>query len=251
MPKSFIVIIILFFTFNVGAASESISISVGEYPPYISESLPYYGIAAQIVSEAFAKEGIEVHYVFVPWNRALRMTENNDTDASLLWVITEEREKIYLFSDIVITGKAVFFYQKNFAFDWTDYYDLEGLRFGGLSSASYPWLDECRSLGINLSIDLVQSDKQNFGKLLLGRIDLFSLDLLVGSYLLLHEFTSEERNNTTYHKKVIEEWDYRLLFSRHINTNRNIELISKFNSGIAELIDSGRYDEIINNYLFE
>lgn len=249
MKKYFFIII--FFTLNTISASESIKISVGEWAPYISKSLPDYGVASKIVSEAFLLEGIKVNYVFLPWKRAFIMAKDNDVDASLLWVITDEREEQFLFSDIVITGKAVFFHQKNFPFDWTDIRDLAKYKFGGLLSASYPWVEECKSLGIELDMVLAWNEEQNFTRLLYERIDLFSLDLLVGSYLLLNEFSLEERNKVTYHKKVIEEWNYRLIFSRYINSDRNAELITKFNSGLSQLISSGRYDEILSIYLIK
>ena len=46
-------------------------IANGEWNPYFSENLRYYGVVSRIVKEAFESEGIEVEYVFRPWKRGM------------------------------------------------------------------------------------------------------------------------------------------------------------------------------------
>lgn len=38
----------------------------GEWPPYLSENLPHYGLASHIISEAFAKKGLPLNMAFSP-----------------------------------------------------------------------------------------------------------------------------------------------------------------------------------------
>ncbi len=39
-------------------AEETIRLTNGEWPPYLSKNLKYYGISSRIVTEAFALEGL-------------------------------------------------------------------------------------------------------------------------------------------------------------------------------------------------
>ena len=37
-----------------GFAEQTVSLTNGEFPPYLSENLKYYGVASRIIAEAFA-----------------------------------------------------------------------------------------------------------------------------------------------------------------------------------------------------
>lgn len=225
---------------------EKISITVGEWSPYISENLENYGLATQIVSEASKLAGIEIEYVFLPWNRAYHSAKEGDNEATLLWVKTPEREKYFYFSDTIVSGTAVFFHLKNFPFKWKKLDDLADLRIGGLLSASYPWFEKAVKDGIDLKIELVTDDRLNFVKLLNNRIDIFSLDIYRAGSILKTSFTNDEITSITYNKKPIEEWKYCLLFSKKY---KNSEYLTRlFNRGLRKLKKNNRYEEIINKF---
>lgn len=87
-------LIVLFFlsiSLNV-YAQESIRLTNGEWPPYLSKDLKHYGVASRIVTEAFDLEGIKVEYGFFPWERALELAKHGDWDGSLVWFHTPKRE---------------------------------------------------------------------------------------------------------------------------------------------------------------
>lgn len=233
----------LFLLLSSAISGETISIAFGEWPPYVSKDLPSYGIAAELATAAFRAVDIQTEYIIVPWNRALLMVENGEADATILWVWTEEREKKYLFSDIFLSGKAVFFHRVDMEFDWEDYSDLEGYNIGGLLSASYPWLNQAVESGLNIKMELVQDEIQNFSKLLYNRIDLFSIDTLVAYDILRNSFSEEERKRITYHPRPIEQWDYRMMLTR-TDLQRSRYLASKLNSGLEIIKQNGLFDEI-------
>lgn len=52
--------------------AETVRIAVGEWPPYISESLPNQG--REVVRQAFAEEGLDVSFHFYSWAEAYRLT---------------------------------------------------------------------------------------------------------------------------------------------------------------------------------
>lgn len=55
---------------TASGGGETVILSTNEWPPFLSESMKHNGVAAHIVREAFAAEGITVRYVFLPWKRA-------------------------------------------------------------------------------------------------------------------------------------------------------------------------------------
>ena len=78
-----------------GNAQDIVTISNGEWAPFLSEHLPYGGIATRIVTAAFAAVGTDVEYKWYgdSWERAKRDTEHAQVDFSAVWYHTEERAK--------------------------------------------------------------------------------------------------------------------------------------------------------------
>lgn len=48
------------------AAAEDVRLTNGEWAPYLGATLPHQGVASRIVAEAFALEGVTVHWEFYP-----------------------------------------------------------------------------------------------------------------------------------------------------------------------------------------
>ncbi|MBT4285973.1 MAG: hypothetical protein HOD92_01450 [Deltaproteobacteria bacterium] len=51
--------------------------------------MEHNGLAAQIITKAFAVSGFEVLFDFFPWKRAVAYVENGKYDASPLWLKSE------------------------------------------------------------------------------------------------------------------------------------------------------------------
>ena len=92
-PSIFICCLLSLFGLSAPSqGAETIRIAVGHFPPFLSESLPGQGTAAQLIREAFAIKGIEVVFVFLPWPRAFSETQNGQFDATAIWLKRPERE---------------------------------------------------------------------------------------------------------------------------------------------------------------
>ncbi len=66
LMKKLVIIYLIFVLLGSRAmARDSIRITTGEWPPYISESLPGYGVVSRIVTEAFKLENIRVEFVLL------------------------------------------------------------------------------------------------------------------------------------------------------------------------------------------
>ncbi|UUZ52204.1 hypothetical protein LP419_21535 [Massilia sp. H-1] len=120
--------------------ADDITLISGEWLPLLSEQLPGNGVLSRVVSEAFALEGVKVHYIFRPWPRALAEAEKGIAQGTLVWskgAPGSARSRNFVYSDVVFEGKSVFFHRTGFAFAWTRYADLAKYRIGGVLGYEY------------------------------------------------------------------------------------------------------------------
>jgi polar amino acid transport system substrate-binding protein len=226
------------------AGADSIHLASGDWAPYAGKDLPGQGCDSQVITEAFALEGIRVEYAFFPWARSLSLAQEGTLDGTLEWADTPgHREKFYLSADYLSNQEWVFFYQVERPFDWHSLDDLAGLKVGVTSGYVYSnAFEEIRAKG-SVTFEEASSDEANFRKLLAGRIDVFPMEEHVGRAILKQIFTSEERARIGDHPRVINAFHPYLLLSKAIPENqKRIEL---FDRGWRQLQQSGRYTEIM------
>jgi len=224
-------------------AEKTITIASGEWPPYQSEHLEYYGFTSRIVTEAFALEGISVTYGFMPWKRSYEESKKGKWDATFLWASTDERMQFFDFSEPIITGRDVFFYLKSEPFHWDTYQDLKGVLIGGVIGYDYgPDFQHAEKTGI-IVVDRTKNDEINVRKLLAGRIQVFVCNVHVGSVFLNKLFDKKTVRQFTFHPKPVRRKPYYLLFSKAIPDNK--KKMKFFNSGLKIMKNNGRYDQII------
>ncbi len=242
--KIFALIILLLFSFNVHA-SETVRITNGEWPPWLSKDLVHSGVVSHIVTEAFALEGVKVEYGFFPWARGKLLAEKGKWDAAVAWNFNAEREKKFVYSDAVIEGGYVFFHLKSFKFDWNTFEDLEGITIGATTEYNYGQAFSDAEKGGMLKIKRLPSDKQNYLKLLKNRINLFPMVADIGYDIIAKNFTPEEVETITHHPKLLDSNTYHVIFSRQIDEKRVNFLKTSFNKGLKRLVKSGKYDQFI------
>jgi len=221
----------------------TVRLASGEWPPYLSEKLPHFGVASRIVTDAFAAKGITVEYGYFPWARSLKLAQDGNWDGSLIWQKTPEREQDFYFSETVITGQNVFFHLKSRPFEWKEMKDLAGLHIGATLDYTYGEAFTKAEADGTLTVERVPSDEQNLRKLLAGRIDIFPLDLDVGLAMLRENLTPEEAAQITYNPLPIQSTSFSIMLSKKVP--RNKEMLDLFNAGLKELIASGKVQQYI------
>jgi polar amino acid transport system substrate-binding protein len=73
----FAILLALSFGCSVGALAQTrdtIRLTNGDWQPFMSENGPHHGIASHVITEGFARAGVEVEYGFSPWKRAKKLT---------------------------------------------------------------------------------------------------------------------------------------------------------------------------------
>ena len=221
---------------------EIIRLTNGEWPPYLGEDLPHYGIVSRILTEAFALEGVGVEYGFFPWERAYELAKDGEEwDGSTYYIYTHERQKYFYGSESFGDSIHVIFHLKSYEFDWTMLEDMQGITIGATEGLYYEEDFRNAEESGNVKIEWIPQDEMIIRMLLAGRIDVFVQDMYVGYSLLKKYLTPEERQLVTHHPKPYIVTTGSLLLSRNVERNR--EMIVLFNRGLQRLSESGKVDE--------
>ena len=162
-----------------------IKISTGEWPPFLSENMKYHGVAARIISESFALEGISIEYSWFPWKRTYSNVKNGLSDASAVWAITDERSKELLFSDPIIKNTNVLLFNNNRPLSWTSLKDLSDQIIGATNGYFYgEEFQQAEANGL-ITVERTSIESHNFKKLAAGRIDAVIAEIDTG-YEIMH-----------------------------------------------------------------
>lgn len=221
-------------------AGQTLKITTGEFVPYCGHALPHEGYINHVIREAFKLEGVEVQFEYYPWKRAYILARDGFYAATSFWYLTKERPSFFYISEKPIEPNTYFFFHlktQKIPY-WNNLPELKGFTIGLTRGYSFlpEYLKKIEAQG--LSVEVVDTDIQNFKKLLAGRIDIFPLDLMVGQSLLCSHFTIEERKLITYHPQPLFVTDAYLLFSKsHPDGKKWCDI---FNHGMAKLESSGK-----------
>ncbi|WP_157369110.1 substrate-binding periplasmic protein [Algicola sagamiensis] len=229
-------------------AKKSITISTGEYSPWVSKSFIENGYVSHVIKEAFQHEGVQVTFKFLPWKRAYEDAKSGKFDATSFWFVTEERKKDFYYSDPVMSEKTVFFHLKtNQMPNWKQLSDFKGKKIGATIGYTYtPEFWEAQK-NRTLSITAVAKDETNFKKMVSGRIDLFPIGSVAGFSLLNKSFGQNVAHLVTFLPKPLVESSGHLLFSK---ANKSAEkMLATFNTGLKKLKESGKLEEYEMNLI--
>jgi polar amino acid transport system substrate-binding protein len=80
------------------------------YPPYqFEEAGTVKGIDHDIIVEAFGISGFEARTLLLPWDRCIKSMEEGLVDGAYQIAKTTEREKQFLYSDLLRTARTAFY----------------------------------------------------------------------------------------------------------------------------------------------
>lgn len=237
-------LLVLFFTIAVVSltAEEHIVLAGGEWPPYVSEDLNFYGITPRLISDVLASVGVKVHYRFYPWSRSLEAAKQGVVDGTFLWFKTLEREKDFWFSHQPIgVNTFVFFHLSSHPFKWKTYEDLKGLRIGATISYHYGDRFMAAETKGELHVIRVKSDLQSLHMLLKKRIDIFPHDLTVAYYEISKNFPPEKVQAFAHHSLPLYEKGGYLLLSK--KNEKNKKMMKLFDQAFTQFKQQGKYDQ--------
>ena len=147
-------------------------IAVGEWPPYISESLPNQGFLCEVVRQAFAEEGLDVSFHFYSWAEAYRLTLEGRYVVTMPWFRSREREQLFYLS-----ASLGHFTTRLMTLTGTPAVNLGELKHEPVGvTRGYFYGDGFAARQAGLTLEWSDSDEQSMGKLLDGRIHYLVMD---------------------------------------------------------------------------
>jgi len=225
-----------------GSGMNKVVLASGEWAPYVSENLLHEGVVSRIVSEAFALEGVEVEYAYLPWARSMEAAKKGEYHGTLPWLKNDEREADFYFPDSIATENVMFFHKKTLNFTWDTVSDLVGYKIGGTTGYFYGDDFEAAENNGNITIERATEDEMNFQKLLADRVDVIIAEVDVGYDIMERVFTAEEYASITHYEgKSISTSPLYLLLSKQVDGND--QFIESFNKGLARLEESGKVEQ--------
>ncbi len=231
------------FAFGMAApahAQRTVRLTNGEWPPYLSASLPDNGLISRIVVEAFAQQGIRVQFGYFPWPRALMLAKIGDWDGTAAWIHSPERSRDFIYSDPVFSSETVFYHLKSWQFSWHTMADLAKYRIGVTQDYFYGEAFSSALAQGKITVETVGRDEQNLTKLLGGRIDVFPIDKRVAMSMLKQSFSAPDIARLTFDPKPVHSQPLHIMFGKSSPGSR--QLADEFNKGLKKLKASGRLE---------
>jgi len=221
-------------------AEDPVRLVSGEWPPYVSASLPGFGPAAEIVREAFAATGHDVVIEFMPWKRCELMLDKGQAFAAFPYTGNDERRAAYDFSQPLFEGRDTFFYLRDRLPIFT-YNTLESLRpylVGGAIGYHYEPVFTSARLRVDYSSDI----RFAFRKLMAGRVDVVIEEENVGWSILREMCPGELIRVATSATPFTTGTDHLMISRGYPDSAR---LAADFDAGLEKLRNSGRLATIM------
>jgi polar amino acid transport system substrate-binding protein len=210
------------------------------YPPISwSDGKQVRGVAPSVVKNLFGRLGYEVEVVELDnWNRCVLDAAEGRVDVVLAYQTTE-REHSLVFSTPVLREEVAVFVNRQHPVNIEHLQDLANYRGGMLFGESYG-VDFDRFVAEHHNFEWVSDSRQNFGKLIRGRID----------FIVSERRTGQTRVETLPGAQDIvalpESFGVDYL---RIAVSRRSPLASRMpevNAQLTRMVDSGEVDRLLH-----
>ncbi|QSX38998.1 transporter substrate-binding domain-containing protein [Shewanella sedimentimangrovi] len=234
-----IIFLLLFalLTQAVSANQTSLQLAAEDsWPPFADDT--GRGLSHELIKRAFAKSGVKVDSLVVPYSRALMMAEKGQVDGVFNVARQQSTEDRFVFGATpLFVAKASFYEYRQRPLPARDKHLLpEGTIIGVMEG--YEYGDEFASLK-NLRLLEVSSQQQLINLLLCGRIQgAVMYDLVASQYLKRMGVEDEIVPAFANHESNIY-----LAFSRSLPAAA--ELAASLDAGLAELMRDGEYQQLL------
>ena len=203
------------------------------------------GLSYELMQAIFSRLHVDIDLELVPQKRMLSYLESGQKDAATLISINAERSLTIDFSEPIFQKREFVYFlaDRKPPFEWSGFQSLQGLKIG--ITAGHNYSDEFLEAAarLHLTVEKVNTEGQNFKKLLSRRIDV----------LLCNEAPANELLGLPeYNGKIIPAAkpyftkDYSIGFSKK-SPARN--LIPEVNATIKKMREDGSIQAILSKYI--
>jgi len=223
---------------------QTLTISTGEWQPWVSETLRKDGVAIDIVKTIFKSQSIDTEISFYPWKRSFDLAKKGKFDASAIWFKTEEREKDFLYSNPIFSTQNVIIYKKGKKIKFSNFDDLKTYKIALTRSYSYGKMIDSMIDEKSIKIKWVNNDILALKQLeKRDNFDIFICAKSVAKSLITDNF--KDGSIFIFHPKPIAETPLYLIVSKKVKDAQNI--IDSFNKGLIELQKKGLVTKMIDD----
>lgn len=191
----------------------TLNIATGEYPPFTDSGAPDGGFVNASVTELARLAGYNVSFRYLPWKRALALTQQARFHATSYFAHSTERDEHFIHVGPIVRSAIVLFRRADAEpVEWSRLEDLSHLRFGAVPGYTYNAEFWRLSENGTLNVELAQSDEANLRKLRAGRIDVFISNKRSGYEMIERVFGKAGREDfTTLAKPLVMTNGYLLV----------------------------------------
>jgi polar amino acid transport system substrate-binding protein len=219
-----------------GAETNTVTMGVYKWEPYISEQAKNHGVLAEIAVAALEKMGYAVVMKPYPFARIMVHLKDGEIDLAPAISQTDERKMFLDFSSPIYDLEQGFTFKKG-KIMYTTITDLKPY-IGGIMRGTF-WVKELGAAGIRY--EEVTEQEQNIKKLVAERVDFVCMPKEIAGYLL--KTLGEDPSQYEFGLFIIQGQpvgiSQKTLFK---------ELREDFEKGLTIIKSDGTYDEIISKY---
>jgi len=223
-------------------AEQTVAFSVGEWEPFIGQSMKNYGPTAEIMAIACKKAGYKAQFEFYPWKRSYVNVKNGRAVATFPWVWTETRaiEVLYPKTPVMVSKEKFFFLKEKFpkGLTITKFEDVKPYKMVGL--LGYWYEEAAKKAGVN--IHMVSRASLAWTMLGKGRVDVFYENELVAMADMRKVF-GKSANKFACTKEPYKTAEMFCLFSRIYPGS--VEIMKKLDQALKEMTESGEIERIL------
>lgn len=214
-----------------------------DWAPLSAPEEPEQGLISAITARAFDAVGIEIEIDLLPWGRALRAGEAAEYDGVIGAFFTEERARVFAYSDPVFEQRIVLLAKTDLPLDsYESFEDLQAFRIGVIR-------DNALAGGIeksNLNFDYAYTVESNVRKLVTDRVDVIAGEL----WRLRHQLRligAAPSDFKILSPQLGSQVAYIVVSKKHPRTDW---ILSNFNRGLARIRTERVYDALLNDFGF-
>lgn len=231
-------------SFSSTLDAKSLSMGIGEFPPYISANYLDDGPIAEIVRRSFKQVNQEVSFHYLPWNRTYAMAKELKFDGTFPWSPNQKRSRDFYFSDPIYHFQRRGFVLKGSTLNVLKAEGIQLCQPIGYGRLGY----EKELLDSKRAVLIEPPDmRQCFVMLKAGRVDLVVVEMQESRAYIDSVFADKSLVRPL--DKVFHDYYNHLLVSKkHPQVH---DILEQFNLGLKLLKQSGEYDDIIESSLIE
>ena len=212
------------------------------FPPYqYMKGSQITGLDYEIIRNAFETQGLAISVALHPWDECIQRVDQGVADGVFQIARTPERERRFLFSDLLRTAKTVFYCNraKTIMLDRDDRLiaRLQGTRIAVVKGYNYgPEFDNLQGIP-RISVG---NHQESLLELSANNVDLAIIDEGVGVY-----FVDVLMLGSKLQRVANFQIDRPLFVAFH---RARPQIRDTFNRGLGEIRKNGIYDELMSKY---